>query len=297
MKLNKFLSFAVASLSVLAVSCTKDVTPTGDATVGFKSAEFETGLGSQYFNIPIVTSGETTVYPIKVQIEVVEYTGDFAAKEDVDYIITSKEIYVASAESTPSVEVKVVNPNNADALIFKLKIASQENAQSISQGEVLVKCEKSDLDRVCGTYTVTGMYSDGSAANESWVVSNDGTKIQLVGMFNETQGYIEGTMKDGVITFPLGPGTNQMIGAYNFTGIGPAYVGPGLGSVDASGNVSTVKEPHELKMTVSEDFKSMTLQLEAAQVLILGVYSYDDVQSYLGWYDCLMLDSNTVSKK
>ncbi len=295
MKLNKFISLALASLTLLAVSCNKEETATGDASVGFTAAEFNTGLGSQYFNIPIVTEGETTVYPIKVKIEVAEYTGEYAAVEDVDYMITSKEILVASAESKPSVEVKVLNPSNADMLVFKLKIASQENAQSISQGEVLVKCEKSDLDRVCGTYVVTGAYSDDSAANESWVVTNDGSKLQLTGMFGET-GYIEGELKDGVITFPFGAGTNNMIGAYNFTGIGPAYVGPGLGTLTSEG-ISIVNVPHELKVDVAEDFKSLTLRLETNQVIVLGVYSYDDAQNYLGWFNCLILDSNTITKK
>ncbi len=296
MKFNKIISIVVASLAVLAVSCTQDVKPTGDATVGFETPEFNTGLGSQYFYIPIVTTGESSVYPIKVTVEVEAYNGEYAAVEDVDYMITSKEIFIASPESKPSIEVKVLNPNDADALYFSLKIVSQENAQSISQSTLMVKCEKSDLDRVCGTYVVTGSYNDGSPAKEEWVVSNDGKNIQLVGMFNETQGYIEGELKDGVITFTLGAGTDQMIGAYNFTGIGNAFVGPGVGTVSGD-KLIIEKTEHELQMVVSEDFKSLTLGLNPDQLLILGVYSYDDATSYLGYFKYMFLDSFTITKK
>ncbi len=295
MKLNKFISLAVASLSVLAVSCTPDVTASGDASVGFSGPEFETGLGSQYFNIPIVTEGKSTVYPIKVQIEVAEYDGEYAAVEDVDYMITSKEILVASPEATPSVEVKVINPNNVDALYFKLKIVSQENAQSISQDEVLVMCQKSDLDRVCGTYTVTGIDSSNSAVTQTWVVSNDGSKIQIAGMFNEA-GYIEGEMEDGVITFPLGSGTPNMIGAYNFTGIGTAYVGPVIGSLSADG--VSINDGTALNMYVSDDYNSLTLGLENNQMLVLCLFTYDDACAFMGYlYDYLILDEFTITKQ
>ena len=91
MRLNKIMALGLMSAMAL-VSCQQTVTPTGDAAVGFASAEFESGLGSEYIYVPIVTTGETTVYPIKVNIEVGEYTGDYAAKEDVDFIVRHDDL-------------------------------------------------------------------------------------------------------------------------------------------------------------------------------------------------------------
>ncbi len=294
MKLNKIISLAAASLALLAVSCTPDVTPAGDASVGFEKAELETGLGSPYLYIPIVTEGETTVYPIKVNIEVDEYTGDFAAKEDVDYMITSKEIYVASPESKPVVEVKILNPTDSDALYFNLKIASQENAQKISQGTIAVRCVKGDLDRVCGQYAVVGQTHQGAPASETWTVSNSDGKVLISGMFGET-GAIAGEYKDNVLTFPLGSGSGNMIGAYNFGDpIGVGYVCPTLFSMSAG----LEENPHELKIKVSEDFKSLTLDIAPYEGIALGIYTYDDAQTFTGYMaGTIIVNNNTVTKK
>lgn len=61
MRLNKIMALGLMSAMAL-VSCQQTVTPTGDAAVGFASAEFESGLGSEYIYVPIVTTGETTVF-------------------------------------------------------------------------------------------------------------------------------------------------------------------------------------------------------------------------------------------
>ncbi len=311
MKINKIFTIALASLAFFAVSCTPTVNPEGDAAVGFSGSEFESGLGSKYVRVPIVTTGETTVYPIKVQIDVAEYTGDFAAVEDVDYMITSKEILVASAESTPSVEVKILNPEDADALYFKLKIVSQENAQSVSQSEVLVKCEKSELDRICGDYLLTGQNHQGGAVKEVWTVSNKDGKVCLHAYGLGEKVYITGTLEDGVITFPLGSGSNNFLGHQDFGApVYDCYMGPTVMFVDTEGYINLVETPHELKLKVADDFKSLSFMYGGVPEgsidagLIIGLYTYDTAQTFTGYTVNLgsgpssrFIDNNTIVKQ
>lgn len=293
MKLTKIIAIALASVVLLA-SCEKTQGPaTGNAAVGFASEALEYGLGSEYIQIPIVTTGETSVYPIKVTVSVAAYNGDFAAVEDVDYMITSKEIYVASAESKPTVEVKILNPKDADELRFVLEITEQNNAQSISVKNATVICKKSDLDRICGNWTAKGV-NGGDSYSETWKIFNEGGKPCITGMWGETDGWIEGTFEDGVLTFELGAVQNAL-GAYNFSGIGPGYVIPMYGRITPEGRVSGATG--ELTATVSEDFSTITWNFPAGYGFLLGVFSYPDGATYYGYFDGpFFLDNNVITK-
>lgn len=288
MKSTKILLAAFASL-LLVASCEKTNGPTGTAAVGFKSAEIETGLGAEYIYIPLSVAGDATAYPCTVNIEVKEYSGSFAAKEDVDYIITSKDIVVASAESKPSIEIRILNPEDADELRFALDIKGA-SVSSEMVASTLIRCAKSELDRVCGTYSVVGT-SDGAAYSEKWKISNDNGAILISGIYGEKDGLV-GTYKDGVVSFELG-GENP-IGAYNFNGIGEAYVAPAFGYV-SDGRFKVASGT--LVGKVSEDFKSIVWQIKEPYGLILAVYSYDDARTLLGVYQpALYIKDNTITK-
>ena len=288
MKSTKILLAAFASLFLVA-SCEKTNGPTGTAAVGFKSAEIETGLGAEYIYIPLSVAGDATAYPCTVNIEVKEYSGSFAAKEDVDYIITSKDIVVASAESKPSIEIRILNPEDADELRFALDIKGA-SVSSEMVASTLIRCAKSELDRVCGTYSVVGT-SDGAAYSEKWKISNDNGAILISGIYGEKDGLV-GAYKDGVVSFELG-GENP-IGAYNFNGIGEAYVAPAFGYV-ADGKFKVASGT--LVGKVSEDFKSIVWQIKEPYGLILAVYSYDDARTLLGVYQpVLYIKDNTITK-
>ena len=288
MKSTKILLAAFASLFLVA-SCEKTNGPTGTAAVGFKSAEIETGLGSEYIYIPLSVAGDATAYPCTVNIEVKEYSGSFAAKEDVDYIITSKDIVVASAESKPSIEIRILNPEDADELRFALDIKGA-SVSSEMVASTLIRCAKSELDRVCGTYSVVGT-SDGAAYSEKWKISNDNGAILISGIYGEKDGLV-GTYKDGVVSFELG-GENPIV-AYNFDGIGEAYVAPAFGYV-ADGKFRVASGT--LVGKVSEDFKSIVWQIKEPYGLILAVYSYDDARTLLGVYKpVLYIKDNTITK-
>ena len=289
MKSTKILLAAFASL-LLVASCEKTNGPTGTAAVGFKSAEIETGLGAEYIYIPLSVAGDATAYPCTVNIEVKEYSGSFAAKEDVDYIITSKDIVVASAESKPSIEIRILNPEDADELRFALDIKGA-SVSSEMVASTLIRCAKSELDRVCGTYSVVGT-SDGAAYSEKWKISNDNGAILISGIYGEIGG-LKGTYKDGVVSFELG-GENE-IGAYNFTGLGVAYVAPAFGYEGSDGKFKVASGT--LVGKVSEDFKSIVWQIEEPYGLILAVYSYDDARTLLGVYKpALYINDNTITK-
>ncbi len=298
MKFNKIINFALASLTVLAVSCTQDVTPTGNASVGFKDSEFKPGLGKEYIYVPIVTEGESTVYPIKVQIAVEEYTGDFAAVEDVDYMITSKEILIASPESAPTVEVKIINPEDADALYFDLKIVSQENAQSISNAKVAVRCEKSELDRICGKYVFDGVWA-GEATKAEWVVSSDAGMLYLKGLvpgLPEDPG-VMGELVDGVIKFNLGPGTSNILGAYNFNSIGAHYVIP-VDGILSGDSISWETADHVVTATPSADYKSLTFDFAPGHGFIIALFAYPSLAPTDYYYDGpMVMNNNTIIKK
>lgn len=288
MKSTKILLAAFASL-LLVASCEKTNGPTGTAAVGFKSAEIETGLGAEYIYIPLSVAGDATAYPCTVNIEVKEYSGSFAAKEDVDYIITSKDIVVASAESKPSIEIRILNPEDADELRFALDIKGA-SVSSEMVASTLIRCAKSELDRVCGTYSVVGT-SDGAAYSEKWKISNDNGAILISGIYGEKDGLV-GTYKDGVVSFELGGG--NPIGAHNFEVIGEAYVAPAFGYV-ADGKFRVASGT--LVGKVSEDFKSIVWQIKEPYGLILAVYSYDDARTLLGVYKpVLYIKDNTITK-
>lgn len=288
MKSTKILLAVFASL-LLVASCEKTNGPTGTAAVGFKSAEIETGLGAEYIYIPLSVAGDATAYPCTVNIEVKEYSGSFAAKEDVDYIITSKDIVVASAESKPSIEIRILNPEDADELRFALDIKGA-SVSSEMVASTLIRCAKSELDRVCGTYSVVGT-SDGAAYSEKWKISNDNGAILISGIYGEKDGLV-GTYKDGVVSFELG-GENPIV-AYNFDGIGEAYVAPAFGYV-ADGKFRVASGT--LVGKVSEDFKSIVWQIKEPYGLILAVYSYDDARTLLGVYQpVLYIKDNTITK-
>lgn len=290
MKSTKILLAAFASL-LLVASCEKTNGPTGTAAVGFKSAEIETGLGAEYIYIPLSVAGDATAYPCTVNIEVKEYSGSFAAKEDVDYIITSKDIVVASAESKPSIEIRILNPEDADELRFALDIKGA-SVSSEMVASTLIRCAKSELDRVCGTYSVVGT-SDGAAYSEKWKISNDNGTILISGIYGEKDGIV-GTYEDGVVSFELGGG--NPIGAYNFSGIGEAYVAPAFGYLADDGRFK-VASGGTLVGKVSEDFKSIVWQIKEPYGLILAVYSYDDARKLLGVYKpALYINDNTITK-
>lgn len=278
--------------TLLLASCDKEETATGNATVGFASEKQEFGLGSDYIHIPIQTTGESSVYPIKIELAVAPYSGEFAATEDVDYIITSKEIFVASAESTPSIEVRLLNPEDADELRFALEITSADNAQSISVKNTTIACAKSDLDRVCGKWKAEGFsYSSGEDETQTWVITNKDGHLYMGNMFIDgdityNQG-IEGDFKDGVLSFELGFGNTIGVHKNNSSYL----MTPVFGRVQ-DGKI--YRATGTLEGRINESFDTIVWDLDPWGLML---YVYNPSGAGLGyWQAPFMINNNTITK-
>ena len=310
MKLNKTAIFGCMAAMALASCQETPVTPTGDAVVGFESATVEAGMGSSYIHIPIVTTGESSVYPIKVYIEDGGFTGEWAAREGVDYILTSNEILIASPESTPSVEVSLLTIETSDELNFELVIADQENAQGIGLDRVSVHCTKGELDRVCGRWRVTGekladpKTGEMTEFSETWTISNEGGRPVITGMLGYSDGQITGYFDAEAreLTFYLGEGSGNMIGEIEdyetsdgFSG--DVYIGPCLLSASMQ-----LMSSFKLVGTVSDDFRQIVWDIPANYGLTPLLFTHDDVMSLINSSYCIadypsFIDNNTITKR
>lgn len=294
MKLNKIVTAAFAVLTLTAASCTKEPSAPGNATVGFPETEIEFGMGNEYIHIPIRTTGEAGAYPILVTVAVKAYDGEFAAVEDVDYMITSKEILVASPESAPNVEVKLVNPGDADELRFVLTIASYENAAGVSVGETLVKCAKNDLDRLCGTWTWTGT-SEGESYEENWTISNDGSSLQISGtLFSIAVGsnaWLEADYDpdNRVISFGIGP-ANYYVALQSGSDV--YYVAPVICNAQGKAAAISGNVVGEVNETLDEIHFTDIDELG----FLAGAFN-PNTNAYAGYfYGPFFIDGNTIRK-
>lgn len=153
MKRNILVVIAFVVMSLFAVSCQEEAK--GDAVVGFANASYSL-KSSEYLYIPIEVIGETSLYPVVVDLDVEEIEG----VQDRDYMITSKHIKISApsedelASNTPasaSVEIRV--PFEVEsASRFKLKITSQKNAQKIGLAETEVSIA---YDPMLGKWVMT----------------------------------------------------------------------------------------------------------------------------------------------
>lgn len=146
--------------SVALVSCqdTDDIN-TGKATVAFGQAEYSIKENKGIFNIPIVVSGEQNG-PIRVSIEVTSNGAN--CKEDVNYMITSKEIIIPAKKKQVNVEIKAIDDRIInDDRQFSMHIASASGA-SVSETNATTKVTLTDNDdipyeRMAGVWTVTAI--------------------------------------------------------------------------------------------------------------------------------------------
>lgn len=310
MKLNKTAIFGCMAAMALASCQETPVTPTGDAVVGFESATVEAGMGSSYIHIPIVTTGESSVYPIKVYIEDGGYTGMNAAREGIDYILTSNEILIASPESTPSVEVSLLTVEDFNELNFELVIADQENAQGIGLDRVSVHCTKSELDKICGRWNVVGEKLEDpdtgemSEYSEIWTISNNGGRPVITGMLGYTDAEITGYFneEERTLTFYMGEGCDMFTEVEDLTltdgtVIESAYVGPCL----LNKTFTTLQASFTLVGTVNEDATRIVWDIQNNFGIALLLFSHDDYKTVLKGGVIMdkpvFIDNNTITKR
>lgn len=177
----KYIKLFLILLTVsLVFSCQQTQVYEGTATLGFDydtvSFSFpnsENGVNS----VPITFTGSSNLWPIHATIEVVaDYDGDgFAAVEDEDYRITSKDVFFGEPDDyadsvavdpdymtsiTKTVEFTYPDSSRLkhEEIRVKLRIATWSHSDEIqpSQQEVVVKTSIPDIDRLIGIYDAVG---------------------------------------------------------------------------------------------------------------------------------------------
>ena len=178
MKINKILACLLAS--VMFAACSDDDTSwnSGSATVSMEQEEIAVKENKGIFNVPVVVEG-TQNGPIQVTVEVAE-TGTNAAKEDVNYIVTSKTILIPEDATSGNIEICTVDDNDInDSRTFTVSIVSANGAQIGSTKTTAVELRDNDAafyEKLQGTWTMT------TAEGDSW-------KVSIVGYDEGESGY------------------------------------------------------------------------------------------------------------
>lgn len=253
----KYLRIALVFLaSALLFSCEKDVEFNGKAKIGFQSDTIRLDFANKYSQIPIVFEGTSNVWPLTVTVEVdAQYDGEgYPAIEDVDYYITSKEVFFGRPtdedyndgdQVTITKGVEVTYPiKDKDEYRIKLKITSASSDKiEISRAEAVVVAAKPDIDRLLGEYTLTGdsykveisgsdttFVSQNKKDSYTVKVSKSDGRLKVEGMFtsesdmqagkNVTAFYLNMAEEGRNLTIPLGfENSNYMDGYKFYTGL------------------------------------------------------------------------------
>ena len=158
--------FMIAAATVFcAASCSDDenYNTTGKTTIEFESTAMTVDENTDLFDVPVKVSGARNG---KVRFVIkTEEVGESPAKEDVNYMVTSKSVSLNAdtlASSTMNVQVKAVDDRNMNAdRTFKITIVSADGATIGTNSSVTVTKR-----------TTTRLISTSSAANGKSPVSS-----------------------------------------------------------------------------------------------------------------------------
>lgn len=164
------LFMLLAVVSLFAACSSDDDFNTKEATVGFASDSVVTKESAGIVNIPIsvtgVRNGNVTV-TVKAEEE-----GVNPAKEDVNYMITSKTINIKAdtlASGTMNVEVKMVDDSEINEnRTFKLTIVSANGAKIEGNASTIVTIRDNDAafyEKFFGKWNLSGTIESGSGVS------------------------------------------------------------------------------------------------------------------------------------
>ena len=200
----------VAAAGALLVSCDeRQFTPVlGDTTVEFVNPNQTIQLTSEYINIPIQMTEQSstgakavveftggTITPVDgTPRDVVEFTNDQTGYENGgDIIITSKEIYIGAydvdeddADVLPfsNMEIRVPDYRNIQTLVLNFEIVSDNAGDNRT---VVLTAEKPTELAITGTWTIAGT---------SFTISQDDSGYQFTYSFEGTP-LTFGAVRDG----------------------------------------------------------------------------------------------------
>ncbi len=164
MKYMKLFMIAAATV-FCAASCSDDenYNTTGKTTIEFESTAMTVDENTDLFDVPVKVSGARNG---KVRFVIkTEEVGENPAKEDVNYMVTSKTISLSAdtlTNSTMNVQVKAVDDRNMNAdRTFKLTIVSADGATIGGNSSVTVTLKDNDtsyFNIFSGEWKITGKF-------------------------------------------------------------------------------------------------------------------------------------------
>lgn len=250
-----------------------------DVTVGMQSQNMTVSEGKGIFNVPIEVKGETDGN-VFVTVEVKE-VGENPAKEDVNYYVTDKTISIS--DGTGNVEIETVDDDDInDSRTFQVTIVDAKGAKISENASTTISLKDNDAEfysKLQGKWKMTGVDRDGEAV--SWDVTIKGAADETEADFNKVL-YITGingeptceapltfsydkTTRTGSVAFRMG---EDVMGAYNFSGIGPHIVVP-FNKKDGAWSTDPITG------TWSDDMKTLTF---GEGMLVGRLFTYPDQQ-------------------
>lgn len=200
----------------LLTSCGEEPVNVGNTTVEFADATYKAGFGGGTIYVPIAINGEnaaamnTTDVNVKIKVDETYTNGGITiGKADEDFMITSYDMVFRNNyeipeeskdlpyEKTVGVEIKILN-TEPEVMEFKLVIESS-NTTIGAQSECLVRLEKTETDRLCGTYTMSSespcLFTSGPATfttttNVTWNSNYGCFEVLPFGSWDYTPFYI-----------------------------------------------------------------------------------------------------------
>lgn len=160
MKFNKILSLAFLSLGLLTACSDDDFNTAGDVTISMKDATIEQRESNSFVKIPIKVNGKANG-DIRVWLEVVDQTTEYpTAKEDEDYIITSKCLNIPAGVNEVAVEFRPIWKRGTidDTKAFAIKITKVEGAKLGTLEEtniVMLDVDNIPYFKLMGPWTLT----------------------------------------------------------------------------------------------------------------------------------------------
>ena len=161
MKLTKI--FAIALAAVAMTACSDDdngYNTNSGVTVDFEGITMEVNEDKDFFEIPVMVTGETNgAIKVTIEVEAPAAVDDHTAVENEQYIITSKTITIPQGSAVGAFEVRnvweqgVVTPDKT----FKVKITNVEGAQvgSIATSDVTIINIDNTFTTLLGRWTLT----------------------------------------------------------------------------------------------------------------------------------------------
>lgn len=161
MKFSKIFAIALAAATMTACSDDdNELNSASDVTVDFEGATMEVNEDQDFFEIPVMVTGETNGdIKVTIEVEAPETVDDQTAVENEQYMITSYTITIPQGEATGAFEVRnlweqgVVTPDKT----FTVKITKVEGAQlgSIATANVTIINIDNTFTSLLGRWTLT----------------------------------------------------------------------------------------------------------------------------------------------